>query len=395
VSGGPLESVRVLDCCLLGPNMMSQQLADLGADVVKVESPAGDYVRQTGWPFIEGNSAIHWHMNRGKRSIIIDLKTPDGQELLLKLAAKADVMLEGMRPGTLERLGLTWAKLQAANPKLVYVSVSGFGSVGPLSNMPTHGFGFDSWAGVAPPRKNADGFDAIPDPHIPVGYTIGPLYAAFGALAGVIRARATGKGCRMEVSQSAAAASFNWMGLEHERAFTKAPGTPGALDADKPINKLPPGAGGLSESVRYQYYPTKDSHVLFMPTERKFWQRFCEGIGRKDIFDAHPGPEFADHARGNTELRKLLTEVFKTRTTWEWLEFALKADLPIAPVNSAKTLMADPHFTASTEWLPAEKVGMDMLPIPIRFPDEKLPVPRKAPKVGEHSEEVKRDWLNL
>jgi crotonobetainyl-CoA:carnitine CoA-transferase CaiB-like acyl-CoA transferase len=180
---GPLAGVRVLDCSLLGPDGATLHLADLGADVVKVEPPEGDYVRQTGWPIIDGASVFHWQLNRGKRSIVLDLKSESGKDLFLKLVAKADVLLEGMRPGALEKLGLGWERLHAINPRLVACSVSGYGSKGPYAKMAAHSFAFDSWAGLAPSTVDERGFRALPPTYAPIGLTVGPLFAALGVLA--------------------------------------------------------------------------------------------------------------------------------------------------------------------------------------------------------------------
>jgi crotonobetainyl-CoA:carnitine CoA-transferase CaiB-like acyl-CoA transferase len=149
----------------------------------------------------------------------------------------------------------------------------------------------------------------------------------------------------------------------------------------------------MEAGVRYQYYATKDGNVLFMASEREFWKNFAEGIGRADLFERWPGSQYGDHARGNTELREILRDVFATRTTQEWLAFGLEHNTPIAPSNSPKTLLADPQFVARMPLLPKDRVGADMLPTPIKFVGEELPVPTMAPTVGEHTEQVLRETL--
>jgi len=383
---GPLAGVKVLDCSLLGPDGATMHLADFGADVVKIEPPGGDYVRQTGWPIIDGASVFHWQLNRGKRSVLLDLKQSGDKDIFLKLAAKADVVLEGMRPGALDKLGLGWDKLHAANPKLVMCSVSGYGSVGPYSNMAAHSFGFDSWAGLAPSTRDERGFAALPPTYAPIGLTVGPLFAALGILACLLRARESGQGSRIEVSQSAAAAAVNWQMLVGQRAHEK-------LAGGKPVEPLPMPGMAVREAVRYQYYASKDGCVLFMPSERKFWRNFCAGAGRNDLFEKFPGKEFAEHESGNHELRRALSEVFLEKTTAEWLDIGLKANFPIAPVYDAAQALRDPHFQASINWIPARQNESETLGMPVRFLDETLPVPRRAPDVGQHNQEVLRDWL--
>ena len=149
----------------------------------------------------------------------------------------------------------------------------------------------------------------------------------------------------------------------------------------------------MREGVRYQVYAVADGHVLFMASEQAFWKNFCEGIGRPELFERWPGSQYGDHARGNKELRVILRDVFVTRSTPEWLAFGLEHNTPIAPANSPKTLYDDPQFRDRFELLPADVVGADMLGTPIKFVDEKLPMPTKAPTVGQHTEQVLRDTL--
>ena len=146
----------------------------------------------------------------------------------------------------------------------------------------------------------------------------------------------------------------------------------------------------MEDGVRYQFYATNDGHVLFMASEREFWQNFCDGVDRLDLFERWPGSQYGDHARGNTELRAILRDIFATRSSAEWLDFGLEHNTPIAPANTPKTLLDDPQFQDRFPLLPAAQVGADMLPTPIKFVDEELPKPSMAPTVGEHTEDVLR-----
>jgi crotonobetainyl-CoA:carnitine CoA-transferase CaiB-like acyl-CoA transferase len=147
----PLAGLRVLECSLLGPGAIGTHLADLGAEVIKVESPAGDYIREMTWPIIEGVSLLHLHIHRGKKSIALDLKTPAGVELFRELAKESDVVIEAMRPGSLAARGLGFAELAGVNPKLVFCNVSGYGATGPYRDLPAHGIAFDTWGGAVKP----------------------------------------------------------------------------------------------------------------------------------------------------------------------------------------------------------------------------------------------------
>ncbi|MCE7885553.1 MAG: CoA transferase, partial [Actinobacteria bacterium ATB1] len=201
----PLSGVRIVESSLLGPAGITTHLVDLGAEVVKVESPTGDYVREMTWPIIEGTSLMHLHLNRGKRSIVLDLKSEQGVAVYRELVAKSDAVVEAMRPGTLERLGLGYDSLRDVNPRIVMCTISGYGATGPYKDLPSHGIAYDVWAGLVNPAYDDDGFCYIPE-HPSMGIHAGPLMGALGLLAGIIRARETGEGCRMELAQSDAAA---------------------------------------------------------------------------------------------------------------------------------------------------------------------------------------------
>ena len=189
----PLAGVRVIEFSLLGPGAVGTHLADLGADVIKVEPPKGDYIRQMTWPIIEGNSLLHWHIHRGKKSITLDLRTEDAQEVFRDLVRGADAVIEAMRPGALARRGLGYEDLLEINPSIVFCTISGYGMTGPYADLPSHGIAYDTWAGIVNPTFNEDGFPYLPE-HASIGIHAGPLFGALGVLAGIVKARATGEG---------------------------------------------------------------------------------------------------------------------------------------------------------------------------------------------------------
>ena len=376
---------------MLGPGNLTTHLADLGADVIKVEPPQGDYGRRMTWPIVEGVSLLFLHISRGKKSVVLDLRTDEGRDAFLALARDADAVVEAMRPGGLERRGLGFEQLKAVNPRIVFCTISGYGMTGPYRDMPSHGIAYDAWAGIVQPRVDDEGFAYMPE-HVSIGINAGPVFGALGLLACVLRARETGEGCQLEIAQSDAAAAIDWLRSETWRAYERPESEVTGNEADD-FERRAPGTAGMEAGVRYQYYATKDGYVLFMASERAFWKNFAEGIGRPDLFERWPGSQYGDHARGNTELREILRDVFATRTTQEWLAFGLEHNTPIAPSNSPKTLLADPQFVARMPLLPKERVGADMLPTPIKFVGEEMPLPTKAPTVGEHTAEVLRAVL--
>ncbi len=374
---GLLQGVRVLECSLLGPAAVGMHLADLGAEVIKVEPPGGDYVRKMAFPIIDGISLLHWHLNRGKRSMILDLRKAVAVDLFFQLVAKVDVVIEGMRPGALARRGITFERMCARNRRIVFCTLSGYGMSGPYRDLPAHGIAFDAWAGVARPTVEAHGFPAIPS-YTAVGMNAGPLYAAMGILAALLRARSTGQPCWLEVAQSDAAAAFNWNGIEGNKAYERPESEVTGNDGDGQGARRPVGDDSMTESVRYQFYRTKDGMILFMGSEQEFWRNFAYGVGRPELYEAHPGARYGDHARGNLELRRELAAIFASRTTAEWVQFGLEVNTPIAPVNDTKSIVRDPHFQERVGFWKREHVGTELMPSPVRLVGEQLPVPQAA-----------------
>jgi crotonobetainyl-CoA:carnitine CoA-transferase CaiB-like acyl-CoA transferase len=390
-TSGPLTGLRVIESSLLGPGELTSFLADLGADVVKVEPPQGDYVREMTWPIVEGESLMHLHIHRGKRSITLDLRKPDAVEVYKDLVRRADAVVEAMRPGALERRGLGYENLKEVNARIVFCTLSGYGMTGPYRDLPAHGIAFDTWAGVVPPAYDDEGFAYMPE-HPSIGIHAGPLLGAFALLAGVTRARATGEGCQIEVAQSDAAAYMDWYRIETWKAYER-PESEVTGNASDDYERRAPGTAGMREGVRYQIYESADGHVLFMASERAFWKNFCEAVGRMDLFERWPGNKYADHARNNRGLQRELREIFKTKTSAEWIDFGNEVNTPIAPVNTSKSIADDPQFRDRFPWIPASRLGADEIPLPVHVLGEELPVPTRAPNVGEHTHEVLADVL--
>jgi crotonobetainyl-CoA:carnitine CoA-transferase CaiB-like acyl-CoA transferase len=332
----PLAGVRVIESAMLGPGAITTHLADMGAEVIKVEPPAGDYIREMTWPIVEGVSLMHLHIHRGKQSITLDLRTED-------------------------------------------------------RDLPAHGIAFDTWAGVVSPAYDEEGFCYIPE-HASIGIHAGPVIGALGILAGVIRARETGEGCLLEIGQSDAAAYMDWYRSESHKAYDRPQSEVTGNKADN-YERRAVGTAGMKEGVRYQMYDSADGHVLFMASEQAFWKSFCECVGRVDLFDRWPGSKYADHARGNRELQRELREIFKARTSEEWIRLGDQKNFPVAPVNTPKTIADDPQFQDRFPWYPASKHGADMLPFPVRFLGEDLPEPSHAPTVGEHTDRILSELL--
>ncbi len=388
----PLRGIRILECSALGPAAITMPLVDLGAEVVKVEPPSGDYIREMTWPIVEGVSLMHLHINRGKRSIVLDLRSDEDVATFKELARVSDVVVEAMRPGGLARRGVGFEDLKLLKPDIVFCTISGYGMTGPYRDLPAHGVAFDTWAGIVSPQVNDQGFAYLPE-HASMGIHAGPLFGALGILAAVLRARTTGEGSFLEIAQSDAAAAMDWYRSETWKAYERPEAEVTGNKADD-YERREPGTAGMIEGVRYQVYEAKDGrYILFMASEQMFWKNFCVAVDRVELFERWPGSQFADHARNNLELRAELRDIFRTRTAEEWIDFGVEANFPVAPVNSPKTIASDPQFLDRFHWIDRDRLGAEQLPTPLKFVGEELPVPAHAPTVGEHTDEVLTDLL--
>lgn len=388
----PLHGIRILEFSALGPAGITMPLVDLGAEVIKVEPPAGDYIREMTWPIVEGVSLMHLHLNRGKRSIVMDLRNDEDVATFKELAKSCDVVVEAGRPGVLERRGAGYEALKAVKSDIVFCTISGYGMTGPYKDLPAHGVAFDTWAGIVSPQVNEDGFAYLPE-HASMGIHAGPLFGALGILAAVLRAKTTGVGSFLEIAQSDAAAAMDWYRSETWKAYERPESEVTGNKADN-YERRDPGTAGMIEGVRYQVYEAADGrYVLFMASEQSLWKNFCEAVGRTDLFEKWPGSKYADHARGNLELRAILRDIFRSRSSAEWIEFGTEKNFPVAPVNSPKTIAEDPQFHDRFSWYSVEQLGAEQIGSPLKFIDETLPTPSKAPTVGQHTDEVLADVL--
>ncbi|MCW2496747.1 CoA transferase [Jatrophihabitans sp.] len=363
---GPLAGVRILEASLYDSAAVSTPLADLGADVIKIEPPNGDPIRGASWPLVHGTSLMHLHVNRGKRCIALDLREAPGRDRFLELAAEADVVVEAMRPGGLDRRGLTAAALWAANPRLVLCRLTGYGLTGPMRDMPAHAVAFDTLPGILDPVEGADGRWHFAD-QPSIGLNAGPLYGALAILAGVIEARATGRGHEFDVAQADAAAAFDWYRIETAQAYHRPDSDVTGLPADGG-RRRPAGMGGLIDGVRQQVYPTSDGRFVYlMALEEKFWIQFCAVAGCAELAERWPGAPGADDAAGDVDLADALRAVFAQRTVAEWLALAEEHGLSLAPVTARDEAGEVAQFRHRMPWLPAAVFGADQLPSPIKL----------------------------
>ncbi|MGH2710724.1 MAG: CaiB/BaiF CoA transferase family protein [Actinomycetota bacterium] len=364
---GPLEGVRILDLTRLLPgNYCTLLLADLGADVIKVEEPErGDYIRWTP-PMVGGEGAIHRALNRGKRSVSLNLKQPEGAKLLRRLAGESQIVVESFRPGVMDRLGVGFDVLSKENPALVYCAITGYGQDGPYRDRAGHDINYTGYAGVLHATGATDGPPILPA--VQVGDFGGGMAAAVGILAALEEAGRTGRGRFVDVSMMDVVASWGAVLTSWYLAT-------GAV----PERGLMPLSGGLA---CYRVYQAGDGKYLAVGAlEPQFWRALCERLDVKELIDLHLDPTEQEH------LAARLGEVFATRPRDEWVEEFADLDACVGPVNDAAEALADPHV--AHRGLVAGIDGVPVGPGPaIKLSGHAPGELRPAPQLGEHTDEV-------
>ena len=326
-SARPLEGVRVLDLTRLLPGAYATLLmADLGADVVKIEDPRGGDPARAMPPIVGGAGVYFRLLNRNKRSITLDLRSPDAAAVLDALLPRFDVVAESFRPKTSKRLGVDAATLRNRHPRLIYASISGFGQSGPYADRAAHDINYEALSGMLSATRSDDRAPEVPRTLIAdVGAA---LYAASGILAALFQRERTGEGATVDVAILDAALA--WLTFPAAQRLVGAP-------PDNP-RELPI----YGVDACYNIYLTRDDRYLALGAlEPKFWKGFCERAGRADLAsrqDAH-GDE---RARVLAEVRALM----RTRTRDEWLALFADTDVCLTPVNSVDEALADPHLAA-------------------------------------------------
>ncbi len=402
----PLAGIRVLEVAHFAPNAVAMHLADLGAEVIKVEAPGiGDPARLLGRP-IDGESPATRRWNRGKQSLGLDLRSEAGAAVFRALVARSDAVIEGTRPGALERRGLGFESLLASNPRLVFISVSGWGEDGPYRDLASHGLAFDAYAGLAPPRSDTSR-PTRPSGHVWQALEAAPLYGALAVVSGILQARLSGRSARFEVSQADAGVVWNGWRVAYEamraelQLAAEAPTRDQLerLEAHAAAAELePPGgdAEGVNtplRDVRYQYYAASDGVVLLMATERRFWENFCRAIDRLDLFERWPGEGYADHDYGNEPLREELTRIFATRSRAEWIACFIEHDVAGGPVYEPGESFRDPHFRARGLWTDEAIHRLRTPATPLRVEGRPAIANTPSPAHGEHTDAILRRVL--
>jgi len=375
-----LEGLRVLDLSrvLAGP-YATMILADLGADVIKIEVPGGGDDSRNFGPYLHGESAYFMSLNRNKRSVTLNLKSPRGRQVFRELVPLMDVLVENFRPGTLEKLELGYETLRDLNPRLIYAAVSGFGRTGPYSQRPAYDGVVQAMSGVMSITGQEDGKPTR------VGTSIGDIVAGIFTAVGILSALAarerTGQGQLVDVAMLDCQVAI----LENAIARYSVTG-----EIPRPIGNRHPSV------VPIEPFETLDGQLMIAAGNDAVWGRLCEALERPDLavdprFKTNP----LRHAH-YTELRPILAEIFQKRTNADWQARLDAAGIPASPINNVAQVMAHPQVLAREMLVRLEHPvagELTMAGIPIKLSETPGAMRTPAPTLGQHTESVLREWL--
>ena len=386
-----LEGIRVLESAqLFNGDRLGGLLADLGADVIKVESPGrGDYLRDFLGQITPHHSPAHVEVNKNKRSITLDLRTEAGREVYWRLLETADVIVDGNVAGTMDALGIGYEAVRARKPDIIFCHYSGFGASGPYAVIPTHGQMMNSLVAGTPTAMDDDGFlhPRIPSDRMGStanggeGTATGAVYAALHVASALVQRGRTRKGCYIDAAGSDGVVANSWVALTY------------ALNDHRITDRstMPARAEGENVGAKYQFYETRDRKViLFCCIEPKFWRAFCEAIERPDLVgDTTDAPvEWAD----DVSLRRELQEIFHTRDLTDWVALAAKHDIAMGPAyQEMAELPSDEHLRSRDLFV--DGVDPDGEPytyigLPAIVSGDRFEVRRPAPDLGQHTREL-------
>jgi crotonobetainyl-CoA:carnitine CoA-transferase CaiB-like acyl-CoA transferase len=378
----PLEGVVVLDVTqvMAGP-FCTLLLADMGADVIKVEKlRGGDDSRSMGPPFIHGESAAFLAMNRNKRSVALNLKSEEGREVFRLIARRSDILVENFRPGTMENLDLHYEAVQKINPTIIYCSVSGFGHTGPYRSRG----GFDLVAQGMSGLISVTGHPGSPATKVgvPISDLNAGIYAAYGILAAYVHRLKTGEGQHVDTSLLEGAVAYTFW----ESSIYFATG------------EIPQPMGSAHRlNAPYQVFETQDGALSIGAANQSTWEKLCGVLGRQDLREDPRFLSNADRVRHYQELAVTLQPVFLQRMTAEWLTVLEAAGVPAGPIYNMAQVYADPHvrdrdMVVELEHPVAGKIRNIGIPVKLSLTPGEIRCP--APLLGQHTDEVLL-WLGL
>lgn len=372
----PLTGLKVLDLTRVvsGP-FCTMLLADLGAEVIKIEAPDSDPSRVTGI-MGKGENPYFVNLNRNKRAITVDMKKPAGKEIIRHLAEKADILVENFRPGVMERLGLGYGELSALNPSLIYAAISGFGKSGPYKDRPAFDFIAQAMSGF----MSLNGNEQMPPLRVgvPISDTIAGLYAAFGILAALREREKTGQGQEIQTAMVDGLISM----------FTF------ASSAFFATGELPPRNGNDHMVVSpYGLFNAADGPVAIAPSTEKNWRQLCNALRREDL-PADPRFDTQQKRRDNRrEINEIIQEIIGTGKRDEWIELLNEAGVPCGPVNNLQQVFSDPQVLHQEMLIEsAQPSGVVKTPgFPVKLSRTPARLRKPSPQIGEHTILVLRE----
>jgi len=369
--GMKLDGLRVIDLSrfLPGP-MLTQFMADHGAEVIKIESiDEGEPTRAVG-EMRDGVSVFFANTNRGKKSLALDLKKPEAVEALMRLAEASDVVVEAFRPGVAERLGIGYKQIAARAPHIVYASISAFGQSGPYRDIATHDLAIEAMAGVLSITHGKDGKSAIPG--LPAADMMSSMVTLSAVLMALLRRKDTGRGDFIDTAMSECLLP----------CMTNNFGTAMSQRQQPDVGH----ARSLGGNALYTIYETKDGGSIALGgQEMKFAVNLFTALGRPDLIDLCKLPP----GTRQDPVREFLRKTFATKTRNEWVVFFKGCDVPFAPVQTLPEVLDDPHFR-ERGMVATDARGWDQIGNPIRFAEEPARVNFRLPALGEHSHEILR-----
>jgi crotonobetainyl-CoA:carnitine CoA-transferase CaiB-like acyl-CoA transferase len=375
---GPLHGVKIIEMTsvVLGP-WACQMLADMGADVIKIEQPRGDSNRTLGASRHPGMSALYLTCNRNKRSIVLDLNQPGARDALLALVKDADVFVHNNRPQVMTKLKLEYNDMRAVNSRLIYCGAYGYAKAGPYGSLGALDDSIQAVSGIAMLNEMVLGEPRYL-PTIVADKTTA-LTVVYGVLAALFHRERTGEGQELEVPMFET--MVNYVMAEHLWGMTFEP----------PLGK--PGYVRLMSHHR-KPYKTLDGYIAILPYLDAHWAKFCRITDRMDLVDDPRFLTLADRVRNIDDTYLITGEIMATRTTSEWLRAFDKSGVPLIVVNTLESLTTDPHLEATGFWQfvdhPTEG-KLRMPSFPVNFGSTKASIDKHAPRLGEHTEEVLRE----
>lgn len=381
MSEGALNGIRVLDCSriLAGP-YCTMMLGDLGAEVIKIEQPGlGDGSRQWGPPWVEEESAYFLSVNRNKKSLTLNLKHPEGLKIFKRLAAKSDILVENFLPGTMAKFGLDYESLSPGNPGLIYCSITGYGQYGPYKDHPGFDFMIQAQGGIMSITGPADGSPFKVGVAI-VDITAG-LYANSAILAALYDREQTGRGQYIDVALLDA--QIGWLVNVAHNYF--ATGESPARYGNAHANIVP-----------YEVFPTQDGYLALAVGSDSQYRRLCEAALRPDLWEDERFQTNAGRVKARQVLIPLLQDLFRQRSTAEWIDLLEAYKIPAGPINDIPTLLADPQVKARQ--MVQEIQHPTLGPVKQLGPVAKLArtpasIRKAPPSLGEHTSEILENEL--